>query len=115
MKKRLDDGEKSGTSSEEAIRWMARKMSGAMDEREGAEFEKWLAASAANASEFAEVERSLAAADAHKDAFLAAEYERQLTRDASTRRLAIRAALIAAAAVGAAGAGALLFGWIWAD
>lgn len=110
MKKRLNDGEKSSTSSDEAISWMARKMSGAMDERESAEFEKWLAASAANAREFAEVEKSLAEVNTHGDAFLAAEYERDLNRVASSRRRSIWAAWIAAAAVATAAAGALMLG-----
>lgn len=105
MKKRLYFGEKSGETREEATRWMARKMSGAMSEKEKAELETWLAASKENAAEFGDLENLLTAADAGGETLLSEQFEAELFKQESARRFSVGirvAALIVACIIGGA-------------
>lgn len=89
-------------ASEEALRWMARKMSGAMNAEERAAFERWLNEGAANRQAFAEVERSLEQVDPVGADLLAEEFERQLSDEANAGADRSRFQFRAAAAIAAA-------------
>lgn len=99
-----------GESPEDAAeRWMARKMSGAMNAEERQAFEAWLSQSVQNRRALAELEQALTTTDAAGDTLLAAEFERQLHDAAGAGAHRHRANLqrMAAALVAAAGLGVI--------
>jgi transmembrane sensor len=85
MTQRLTLNEREADASEEAFRWMARKMSGAMNADERLAFEEWLKRAPGNRQAFADVERLLEPADGAASELLAEEFERQLAEVAGER------------------------------
>ena len=88
-------------AADEALRWMARKMSGSMTGDERTAFEAWLSRSAENRRALADIDRSVRRVDPLGDDLLAEEFERQLSDAAPaplSRRLPRRAMAAAVAA-----------------
>ncbi len=107
MNQRLTSNDHGESADDAAERWMARKMSGAMNAEERGAFESWLAASAENRRAFAELERALGRIDAQAETLLAEEFERQLTRESAAKDMrrktafnAVAASLVAVACAG---------------
>jgi transmembrane sensor len=108
MIERLTKNDAEALARDAADRWMARKLSGAMNAEESARFETWLSSSAENQRAFAEVERALGRIDSEGEALLEAEFEGQLReameskeRSGRTRRNLVAASIAIFAVAGA--------------
>lgn len=103
---RLTEEGRSSDPADEALHWVARKLSGSMNAEERRRFDDWIAASATNRAAFSNAEALLGAVDEDGDGLLAAEFERQL-HDAADKQRADRRTVMMRIAASLVAAGAL--------